>query len=326
MLIYFLRRGLFFGLTLIFSSLLIFFLLRVLPGDVARIVAGGREASPERVAAVRQELGLDAPLPMQYLQWAGGFVRGDWGESTALRGEDNFDLVRERLNNSARLALVALLMAVPLSLGLGIMAGLYAGRWPDTLISVLSLSVVSLPEFITGLFLVNTVAIKWQNNPIAERLGWFPATAAGLREDASFAEALPTLWLPAIAATFVLLAYLIRLTRAGVIEELKQDYVRQALLKGLPYRAVIWRHVLRNALLPTVTVIALSFNWLISGLVVIEVIFRYKGLGDLLIRAIQQRDFPLVQAILMVTVGLILLANLAADLLYSLLNPRIELK
>lgn len=326
MLRYLTRRLIFFLLTLWLTSLAIFFLLRVLPGDVAQIVAGGREASPERVEQVRHELGMDDPLPLQYVHWAGNFVQGDWGKSTALRGEDNFPAVRQRLINSGRLALVALVISAPLALLLGIWAGLNEGRAPDVVISVLSLSVVSLPEFITGLFLINVVAIGWKDNPIAKQVGWFPSSAAGVRVDASFSDALPALWLPAIAASFVLLAYIIRLTRAGVIEELKQDYVRTAALKGLPYHTVLWRHVLRNALLPTITVIALSATWLISGLVVIEFVFRYKGLGDLLIRAIQQRDLPLVQAIVMVTVSIILLANLLADLLYSVLNPRIELR
>jgi peptide/nickel transport system permease protein len=325
MLRYLARRLFFFALTLVLTSLAIFLLLRVLPGDIAQIVAGGREASPERVVQVRQELGLDDPLPMQYLSWGGNFIQGKWGNSTALRGEQNFPAVRQRLVNSGRLALLALLVSVPLGLLLGIIAGLNEGRAPDALISILSLSVVSLPEFITGLFLINVVAIGWEDNPIAQQIGWFPSSAAGVRVDASFSDALPALWLPAIAASFVLLAYIIRLTRAGVIEELKQDYVRTAALKGLPRRVVIVRHVLRNALLPTITVIALSATWLISGLVVIEYVFRYKGLGDLLIRAIQQRDLPLVQAIVIVTVSIILLANLIADLLYSALNPRIEL-
>jgi len=318
------RRLVFFGFTLVFTSVLIFFLLRVLPGDVARVIAGGREASPERVAQVRAELGLDKPLLGQYFNWMGDFLSGDWGDSTALRGETNRHLIELRAVNSGRLALVALFLAVPLSITLGVIAGLTEGKLPDTLISVLSLSVVSLPEFVTGLFLVNTVALGWRDNPLAARFGWFPASSA-VRVDASFSEALPSLWLPAVAATLVLLAYIARLTRAGVIEELKRDYVRTAYLKGLPYHTVIIRHVLRNALLPTITVIAISATWLISGLVVIEYVFGYPGLGSLLITAIDRRDLPLVQAIIMVTVSIILVANLAADMLYAVLNPRIEL-
>ena len=136
---------------------------------------------------------------------------------------------------------------------------------------------------------------------------------------------MPRLWLPAITATFVLVAYIARLTRAGVIEELKQDYVRTAVLKGLPYRVVVVKHVLRNALLPTVTVIANSTGWLISGLVVIEFVYGYRGLGSLLISAIDNRNLPMIQAIVMITVSVILVANFTADMLYAVLNPRIKL-
>lgn len=317
------RRVGFFVMTLLLTSVLIFLLVRVLPGDVARVILG-REASEEQVATKREELGLNKPLVTQYFEWLTDFVQGDWGESFAFRGQDIRELVTQRLVNSSRLAAVSLLIAIPLSVMLGVIAGLTEGRLPDNVISLLSLSVVSLPEFVTGIFLVNTVALKWADNPIAKEIGWFPASSA-VGANASFWEALPSLWLPAIAATLVLLAYIVRLTRAGVIEEMKSEYVRTAVLKGLPYRTVIFKHVLRNALLPTITVIAISTGWLISGLVVIEYVFGYPGLGSLLITAIERRDLPMIQAIVMVTVSVILLANFAADMLYAMLNPRITL-
>ena len=320
------RRFLFFVFTCLLSSLIIFFLLRVLPGDPARVIAGGREATPEQIAEIRAELGLNAPIPAQYLTWLTNFVGGDWGRTIAFRGADNRQLVLERSRNSFRLAAVALLLSVPVSLALGVIAGLSENKLPDIIISLFSLSLVSLPEFVTGLFLVNIVALRWADNPLAQALGsWFPASSA-VRANASFAEMLPALWLPAIAAALVLLAYISRLTRAGVIEELKRDYVRTAVFKGIPYRDVILRHVLRNALLPTITVIALSITWLISGLVVIEFVFGFPGLGSLLITAIERRDLLLAQSIVMVTVGVILCANLAADMVYAILNPRIKLE
>lgn len=320
------RRFLFFVFTCLLSSLIIFFLLRVLPGDPARVIAGGREATPEQIAEIRAELGLNAPIPAQYLTWLTNFVGGDWGRTIAFRGADNRQLVLERSRNSLRLAAVALLLSVPISLALGVIAGLSENKLPDIIISLFSLSLVSLPEFVTGLFLINIVALRWANNPLAQALGsWFPASSA-VRANASFAEMLPALWLPAIAAALVLLAYISRLTRAGVIEELKRDYVRTAVFKGIPYRDVILRHVLRNALLPTITVIALSITWLISGLVVIEFVFGFPGLGSLLITAIERRDLLLAQSIVMVTVGVILCANLAADMIYAILNPRIKLE
>ena len=162
-------------------------------------------------------------------------------------------MIFQRTRNSGRLALVAMLISVPISILLGVIAGLSEGKLPDIVISLFSLSVVSLPEFITGLFLIQVVALKWNDNPIADAVGWFPSSSA-VPADSSFAEMLPSLWLPAISATLVLLAYIARLVRAGVIEELKRDYVRTAALKGLPRRTVIVKHVLRNALLPTITV------------------------------------------------------------------------
>ncbi len=320
------RRAIFFIFTYILTSLMIFFMLRVLPGDPARVIAGGREASEEQVQEIREQFGLDEPIITQYGIWMSEFARGDWGDSVSFRGSENRDLILQRTRNSMRLALVALLISVPLSIALGIIAGLNENKIPDTIISILTLSVVSLPEFVTGLFLVNIVALRWADNPIAEALGWWFPSSSAVPANATFQEALPSLWLPAIAATLVLLAYISRLVRAGVIEELKRDYVRTATLKGIPYYKVIINHVLRNALLPTVTVIAISMTWLISGLVVIEVVFGYPGLGSLLITAIERRDLPLTQAIVMVTVSIILVANLSADLIYAVLNPRIKLE
>ncbi len=322
---FFARRMAFFVFTLFLTSVFVFILTRVLPGDVARVLLG-RDASPEAVAAKREELGLDEPLIVQYGAWAEDFVTGDWGETFANPRRDIRAVVGERMVNSGRLAALTLLIALPISITLGVIAGLTEGRLTDSAISILSLSVVSLPEFVTGLFLINVVALNWQDNPIAERFGWFPASSA-IPADAPFSEALPSLWLPAIAATLVLMAYIVRLVRAGVIEELKRDYVRTAVLKGLPYRVVVVKHVLRNALIPTVTVIATSTGWLISGLVVIESVFSYPGLGRLLINnAINKRDLPLIQATVMVTVMIILVANFVADLLYAVLNPRIRLE
>ena len=326
MLHFFRRRFLFFIFTYLLSSLLIFFLLRVLPGDPARVIAGGREATADQVAEIRTELGLDAPLPAQYTTWLGNFIGGDWGQTIAFRGADNRELILERAVNSGRLALVALLLSVPLSLALGIIAGLNENKLPDIVISLLTLSVVSLPEFVTGLFLINIVALGWGQGPLAEALGWWFPSSSAVPANASFSEMLPALWLPGFAATLVLLAYISRLTRAGLIEELKRDYVRTAALKGIAWRVVIWRHALRNALLPTVTVLAISISWLISGLVVIEYVFGFPGLGSLLIAAIERRDLLLAQAIVMVTVSIILCANLGADVAYALLNPRIKLE
>lgn len=311
---YLLRRLAFLLLTFLVTSILVFVITRLLPGDVARIILG-REAGEAAVQALREELGLNDPLAVQYVRWLGDFLKGDWGQSYST-SSPILPLVMLRARNSLRLALVTLVISIPLALVMGVVSGLNAGRWIDHAISVSALAVVGLPEFVTGLVLIELLSF---------RLGWLPANSS-VTPEASFGEALPMLILPALTASLVLLAYVARLTRAGVVEELKRPYVRTAVLKGLPYRAVMVRHVLRNALLPTITVIAISFGWLISGLIVIENVFNYPGLGRLLAFAIDRRDFPLLQALALVTVLGFALANLAADLLYAYLNPRIRLE
>lgn len=320
---YLLRRFGFLLLTLLVTSVLIFVVTQLLPGDVCRIILG-REAGQGAVADCRERLGLDEPVPVQYLNWLGNFVQGDWGDSFSTRSEIR-PLVLERLRNSLRLASVTMVFAVPLAIFLGVVAGLNADKPVDNIISIASLSVVGLPEFVTGLVLIQVFAFT-VNDFLERTVGLRPFQAnASVSPDASFAETLPFLVLPALTATFVLLAYIARLTRAGVVEELKQPYVRTARLKGLSRRAVIFKHVLRNALLPTITVIAISFGWLISGLIVIENVFNYPGLGRLLVFAIDRRDLPMLQAVTLITVLGFALANLAADLLYTWLNPRIRL-
>lgn len=320
---YLLRRLLFLLLTLLLTSILVFLVTQLLPGDVCRVILG-REAGEGALAACRERLGLDDPAAIQYLRWLGNFLQGDWGESFSTRSLIR-PLVVERLVNSLRLALVTMVIAVPLAIFLGVVAGLNKGRPLDSLISIGSLAVVGLPEFVTGLVLIELIAFRL-NGWLQARFGISPFQPnSSVRSDATFAEALPVLILPALTATLVLLAYIARLTRAGVIEELRRPYVRTAVLKGLPRRTVVGRHVLRNALLPTITVVAISFGWLISGLIVIENVFNYPGLGRLLLFAIDRRDLPLLQAVTMVTVLGFALANLLADLLYAWLNPRIRL-
>ena len=311
---YIARRLGFMLLTVLLTSLVIFFVTQWLPGDVARVILG-REAGETALQSFREELGLNDPLPVQYLNWLGGFVIGDWGTSYSTN-QPIRPLVMERMRNSLMLAAVTMIIAIPLSVGLGVLAGLNENKTTDNIISVGSLSVVGLPEFVTGLVLIQLLAFKFDI---------FPANSS-IRPNASFWEALPMLILPALTATFVLLAYVVRLTRAGVVEELKKSYVRTATLKGLSKRAVIIRHVLRNALLPTITVIAISVGWLISGLIVIENVFNYPGLGRLMTFAIDRRDLPLLQAVTLITVLGFALANLIADLLYAYLNPRIRLE
>ncbi len=310
---YLLRRLILLGGTILISSLIIFLICRLLPGDVARVLLG-REAGEAALAALRAELGLDRPLPIQYLDWLIGFVSGDWGIAYSTR-QPIRPMVLERLANSLLLAGATLMLSLPLGIALGVWAGWRAGKLDDTLISVSTLAVTGLPEFVTGLLLIDLFAF---------RLRWLPANSS-IRPDTPFFAILPQLLLPAITATLVLLAYIARLTRAGVISELEQEYTRTALLKGLSPLTMLRRHVLRNALLPTITVVAISLGWLISGLIVVENVYNYPGIGRLLTFAIDRRDLLLLQAVAMVTVVIFAVANLLADLMYALLDPRIRL-
>lgn len=315
MLRYLVRRIALLVVTLLLTSAVIFALTQVLPGDVPRLILG-RDASPQAVENLREQLGLNQPVPQQYLNWLFDFVQGDWGNSFTGGSAPIRPLVMDRLNNSMRLALLALAITVPISITLGVIAGLRENTWIDSLISILTLSVVGMPEFVTGLILINVFALG---------LGWLPASATA-PSSAGLGDWLRQLILPALAASFVLMAYIVRMTRAGVIDELKKPYVRTAILKGVPQNQVITRHVLRNALLPTITVIAVSFGWLIGGLIVIENVFSYPGLGRLMTNAVERKDIPLMQAVVMVTIFFFAVSNLVADLLYALLNPRIRLE
>jgi peptide/nickel transport system permease protein len=317
------RRLGFLILTVLITSIIIFAITQFLPGDPCRVILG-REAGDNALERCHEDLGLNDPILQQYLNWLGDFIQGDWGVSYSTQTEIR-PLVLERLRNSMRLALITMIIAVPLAITLGVIAGLNEEKPVDHAISIGSLSVVGLPEFVTGLILIQLFAFII-NDWLDSAFGIRPFLAnSSVPPGSTFVEALPALILPAITATLVLLAYIARLTRAGVVEELKRPYVRTAVLKGLPNRVIVTKHVLRNALLPTITVIAISFGWLISGLIVIENVFNYPGLGRLMVFAIDRRDLPLMQAIAMVTVIAFALANLTADLLYAYLNPRIRL-
>ncbi len=306
------RRFAFVLLILLISSMLIFAATQILPGDVAKMILG-RFATAEALANLREQLGLDRPMAIQYLSWLGNFVRGDWGISLST---DNpvMHLVISRLLNSARLALVAFVMYVPLGIILGLVAALRRNSMTDQAISIGSLSFIGLPEFVTGVILISIFAIK---------LKWLPASSA-ISPEAGFIEALPRLILPGITISLVSLAYITRMTRSSTVEVLLTDYVRTAYLKGLRPFQVLFGHVLRNALLPTVTVIAMGIGWLIGGLIVTESLFSYPGLGRLLLFAIQRQDIPLIQAITMLLVVVFSFSNLLADIIYAYLNPRIR--
>lgn len=290
-----------------------FFVGQVLPGSVGRLLLGPF-ADQEAVDALNTSLGLDRPLVVQYLTWIRDFIQGDMGVSYVYRSSVT-TLVAEALANSLKLAAVAFVVVVPLGILGGVVAALNRNRPIDRIISIGGLSMTVLPEFVTGIFLILIFGV-W--------LRWLPISAAWPR-DAGMMTQLYYLILPAMPLILVLFGYIARMARSGMIEALQSDWTRTAVLKGLPWRVVIWRHVLRNALLPTITVIATQTGYLIGGLVVVETLFRYQGIGSLVFTAAKGKDFPVLQAGIL-TIGIVYtLATLAADLLYSVLNPRIWL-
>jgi len=299
--------------TLWLLSVIIFLASHALPGDVGRRILGPF-ADPRSVQTLDHSLGVDRPLLVQYLDWIGGFLHGDMGTSLAFHVPVSELLVRG-LGNSVKLALVAFIIVVPLSIFGGVVAALRRGTLVDRIITIGGLSATAMPEFVTSIVLILVLSITLKVLPISVQVP----------PDADLLTQIYHLILPSLPLVLVLFGYIARITRAGVIEALESDYTRTAVLKGLPWRTVVVRHVLRNALMPTIAVVATQTGYLIGGLVVIETMFNYQGIGQLLYTSVSQKDFPLIQAGVM-TVGVVyLVATLIADVSYSLLNPRIRL-
>jgi peptide/nickel transport system permease protein len=309
---YLARRLGFILLTMLLASLLIFGATQLLPGDVAHVMLG-QFATEQAIKNLREELGLNRPVYVQYLDWLTKFATGNWGNSM-ISEQPILPMVLARLRNSGMLAALSLSFYVPLGIFLGVLAALRREKLLDQIISALSMAFVGLPEFVSGLLLISLVALTF---------GVLPANSS-INPDSSFADALPYLILPAVTVSLTSLGYVARMTRASTIDVLNTAYVRAADLKGLPRSQVLFKHVLRNALLPTVTIVAGGIGYLIGGLIVTESVYGYPGLGRLLIYGIQHRDLTLIQACSMVVVTVFSLSNLAADILYGFLNPRIR--
>jgi len=299
-------------ITLLLVSLLVFIGTQLLPGDVGRRVLGPF-ATQEAVEALNARLGTDRPLVVQYVDWVTSAVQGDLGQSISF-SRPVTELLGRAIVNSAKLGAVAFVIVVPLSLIGGVVAALRRGKLTDRIITVGGLSATVIPEFVSGIVLIIVFAII---------LDWFPSTAT-TPEGAGFLTQLHALILPAIPLVLVLFGYIARITRAGVIEAIDADYTRTAVLKGLPRGRVIRRDVLRNALLPTIAVIASQIGYLIGGLVVVEVLFSYQGIGRLIFDATQNKDFPLLAGGVLVIGVAFQVSMLLADLAYSWLNPRIR--
>lgn len=302
------------AITLWLLSVIVFAGGQLLPGDIGRAILGPL-ADARAVAALDHQLGVDRPLVTQYVEWIAHFVRGDMGISYAYR-EPVGPFIGEALAHSAKLGLLAFVVVVPLGIAGGVWAAMHAGRWLDRVISITGLSATVVPEFVSSIALILIFGV-W--------LRWLPIEASW-PPDAGVLEQLRHLVLPVLPLVFVFFGYIARMARAGTVEALDADYTRTAILKGLPQRVVIWRHVLRNALLPTITVAATQLGYMIGGLVVVETLFHYQGIGSLIYNAAKAKDFPMLEAGVL-TIGVVYtVANLVADALNVLLNPRLRVR
>jgi peptide/nickel transport system permease protein len=299
--------------TLLLLSILVFFMANVLPGNVARRVLGPF-ASPTAVAQLNHQLGTDQPVIKQYLDQMKGYLSGDMGKSVSTR-QPVSDVLWPALGRSAKLAILAFLIVVPVSILGGVFAALHEGTVRDRVITVGGLSATAVPDFVWAVLLLIIFSLG---------LKIFPSTAA-YPSGAGPLTQIKYLLLPSICLVFVLFGYIARMARAGTIEALDADYTRTAVIKGLPQRTVMRRHVLRNSLLPTIAVIATQVGYLMGGLVVIELIFNYQGIGQMIFRAASQKDFPSLEAAVLVVGVVFLVSTLVADVLYSVLNPRVRL-
>ncbi len=303
---YFISRLLYTIPVVIGVSILVFSMLHLVPGDPVRAMfadAGG--ASAEQIEQIRHLLGLDKPLPLQYLDYISRVVRGDLGESIISR-QSVFDLIVQNFPSTLQLTIAGLGLAVVIGLLMGIVAALKHNSWLDNLTMFISTLGVSMPSFWLGLILIYVFAIQ---------LRWVPITSG---------SDLSRLALPAIALGFQASAIIARLVRSNMLEVLQEDYIRTARAKGLKESAVAMRHALRNALIPVVTVVGLQFGGLLGGTVIIETVFARQGIGRLLVGALQARDFPIAQSAVLMIAMVYVFVNLGVDLLYGWIDPRIH--
>jgi len=298
-------------LTLFVVSLIIFLGVEMLPGDLAQAILG-QAATEETVAAMRERLGLNLPPHTRYLQWLGGIVQGDFGTSLANNREIS-ELIGVRLLNTLFLAIVSATIAIPISLFLGILAALYRNGIYDRTVNVLTLSWISTPEFFVAYILILFLSVL---------AGWFPSLSNVDISD-SLGERLYAVFLPALTLTLVVIAQMMRMTRAAIINLLASPYIEMATLKGLSRSRIILHHALPNAWAPIITVIVLNLAYLIVGVVIVEVVFVYPGLGRLIVDAVRTRDIPVVQACSLIFAATYILLNLTADIMSILTNPRL---
>lgn len=302
------------GLLLLFLvSIVIFVGTSILPGDVAQQILG-QSATPEALANLREELGVNEPAVTRYFNWLGGILTGDLG--TALTsGQSINEAIGKRLSNTLFLAICAAVIAVPLAIFLGLLAVRYQERWPDKLISASTLTTISMPEFVIGYIMMFIFGVQ---------LRWFSPTAVGYRPDADFFTRLESIALPVAVLTLVVLAHMMRMTRAAILNVMQSAYIETAELKGMSSFSVIRKHAFPNAISPVVNVVMLNLAYLVVGVVVVEVVFVYPGMGQYLVDHVTKRDLPVVQACGIIFAAIYIGLNLVADVVSILTNPRLR--
>ncbi|MDJ0896067.1 MAG: ABC transporter permease [Alphaproteobacteria bacterium] len=298
-------------LTLFVVSLIIFLGVELLPGDLAEAILG-QAATPETVAAFRRELGLDLPPHTRYLEWLGGMLQGDFGRSLA-NDRPIADLIGVRFANTLFLALIAAIISVPLAVTLGVLAALYRNTLFDRTINIVTLSSISFPEFFVGYILILLLAIN---------VSIFPSIS-NVSADIGFWERVYRVMLPALTLTLVVVAHMMRMTRAAIINLLASPFIEMAMLKGIRRGRIITHHALPNALAPIINVIVINLAYLVVGVVIVEVVFVYPGLGQLFVDSVIKRDIPVVQASCLIFAATYILLNLTADVLSIVSNPRL---
>lgn len=301
------------GLLLLLAvSAVIFLGVEALPGDTAQAILG-QQATPEALANLREKMGLDQPALTRYLQWLGGVLQGDLG--TALTNNANIaQSIGQRLGNTLFLAGCAAAISVPLAIFLGIIAARYAGRWPDKLISGVTLTTISLPEFVAAYFVIFLLT---QVIPLFQPVAMvFPGM--------TFWAKLNAVALPVIVLVLVVLAHMMRMTRAAILNVMQSAYIETAELKGLSPMQVVWRHAFPNAIAPVVSVVMLNLAYLVVGVVVVEVVFGYNALGQYLVDHVTKRDVPVVQAVGLIFAAVYIFLNMAADIIAIVANPRLR--
>jgi|TARA_Y200000002_G_C22622303_1_gene638728 peptide/nickel transport system permease protein len=299
-------------ITLFIVSLITFVGVEVLPGDACTTYLE-RQAFGAALEACYERLGLNLPAYERYISWAIGVLQGDFGYS--LSGEMKInEVLGPKVKNSMVLASASILIGIPVALLLGIITALWRDKLPDIIISTVTIFSMTIPEFISATLLILIVAI-W--------LEWLPGIVI-VPSEASISELLPNIILPVIAISMIMTAHMARMVRSSVIQVMASDYVQMAILKGVPYWKMVFKHVLPNALLPAINVVALTIAWLLGGVVVTEVVFNYPGLGRLVIESISNRDLPVVQALAIILASIYVSINLIADLMTLMLNPRLK--